>query len=157
MSQLEQDLKDAVAKHLPQQVGEELQKRLKQADADAVIAAERLKKIDELREQIAVKDKKIREQEELLSKHEEVTKREAAVVERERNAEIESLKVQLLSANNNTQFAKEVALGLVRNVEYRSNVLKTENTSVPVVQPGGYTEMKNQHNATAEENKTTAS
>jgi len=133
---IEQDIKDAVAKHLPQTLGEELQKRLKRADEDAL----KLKSTEDhaslIAKELSAANAKITELEQRLGRHLALSEREQAVVERERNAEIADLKFKLESANSNTQFARDVALGLVRNAEYRETVHQSASRSDPVVQNG---------------------
>ena len=66
-------------------------------------------------------------------REEAVTKREVDVTEKENKSEIEKLKYQLESEKDKTQFSKAVALGLVRNIEYRKNVFDSEHVNL-----GGY-------------------
>ena len=136
---LDQDLKEAIGKHLPQAAGELLQERLKQADADAAMVVTQKERLDNLLGQIRDLEGKLNAANEELKKHGALATREAAVAEKERNAEIAALKVQLEAANSNTQFAKDVALGLVRNTEFRRNVFDSESTSTPIIPEGfGY-------------------
>jgi len=140
---IEHELKDIIAKNLPQAVGEELQKRLQQADAD-------VRELASLKERLEIRNKTIAELNETviqlrdqLSKHVDIDVREAEVSKRERNAEIEALKVQLAASQGNTQFAQNVALGLVRNVEYRNSVFGSSNKSEPIVRDGYQTGTSN--------------
>lgn len=138
-SALEQEMKEAIGKHLPQAVGDVLQERLKQADADAAMVVTQKERLDNLVGQIRDLEGKLNAANEELKKHGALATREAAVAEKERNAEIAALKVQLEAANSNTQFAKDVALGLVRNTEFRRNVFDSESTSTPIIPEGsGY-------------------
>lgn len=138
-SALEQEMKEAIGKHLPQAVGDVLQERLKQAYADAAMVVTQKERLDNLIGQIRDLEGKLNAANEELKKHGALATREAAVAEKERNAEIAALKVQLEAANGNTQFAKDVALGLVRNTEFRRNVFDSESTSTPIIPEGsGY-------------------
>ena len=133
---LDQDLKEAIGKHLPQAAGELLQERLKQADADAATVVTQKERLDNLLGQVRELEAKLRTVNEELGKHKALDKREEEISARERNAEIAMLRVQLEAANTNTQFAKDVALGLVRNTEYRRSVFDSETTSTPIIPEG---------------------
>ena len=133
---LDQDLKEAIGKHLPQAAGELLQERLKQADVDAALVVTQKERLDNLLGQVRELEAKLRTANEELGKHKALDKREEEISTRERNAEIAMLKVQLEAANGNTQFAKDIALGLVRNTEYRRNVFDSESTSTPIIPEG---------------------
>ena len=133
---IEKDLQEVISKNLPQAIGELLQRRLVQADRDAA-------RVSEFGAIISANDKRIssltNEVTELMNKldeHAAIDQREAAVSAREIAAEIEALKVQLAAAQTNTQFAKDVAMGLVRNSEYRNTVFTTDNTTTPLMREG---------------------
>jgi HEPN domain-containing protein len=133
---LEQELKDAVAKHLPQAVGEALQARLKQADADAARVESQKSLLGELRGQIDELNKQVRAQKDEISKHIALASREAAVDLRERAAEVSMLTIKLEAANGNTTFARDVAMGLVRNTDFRRTVFDSEYSSTPIIPTG---------------------
>jgi hypothetical protein len=67
--------------------------------------------------------------------------REAAVAERERNVEIETLKYQLSSEKESKLFAQQVTKDLVRNTHYRGSVY--ENRSTPMKDQYGSTTYAN--------------
>lgn len=117
--EMEAELKAVIEKNLPAQVGDLLQKRLKEADFNI----QRLKDanndldhkdalIKDLRRQI-VNYEKLDERNTLLEA------REKAVADEERNQAIATLQYQLAAEKDKTEFSKNVALGLVRNSEYR--------------------------------------
>ena len=133
---LEAEMKEAIGKHLPQAVGDVLQDRLKKADADAALVVSQKERLDNLLEQIRELEAKVSAANKELEKHGALAAREAAVAEKERLADIAALKVQLEAAQGNTEFAKEVALGLVRNSEFRRQVFDNHYTQEPIVPAG---------------------
>lgn len=136
---LETEMKEAIGKHLPQAVGDVLQERLKQADIDAATVERQKEQVATLIAKMAELEAKLRTANEEVGKHIALNKREEEISTRERNAEIASLKVELEASRGNTKFAQEVAMGLVRNTEYRRNVFDNENTSTPIIPEGsGY-------------------
>ncbi len=124
--ELQAELQVIYEKHLPKQVGETLQKRLELADKLEKENSDLIKtnktQYDEIQnlKGIIEKHKTIDEREEAVSKH------EADVTEKENKSEIEKLKYQLESEKEKTQFSKSIALGLVRNIEYRKNIFDNE-------------------------------
>ena len=140
---IESDLKELLTKHLPQATSDALQatsdalqERLRQADADKITVERQKEQISGLNTQIKDLQAQVNTATEELKKHDALAAREAAVSEKERNADIAALKVQLEAAQGNTQFAKDVALGLVRNSEFRRTVYDNENRSDPIIPPG---------------------
>lgn len=132
----EVEIKEAISKHLPQAVGDVLQERLKKADLDAQQIEKYRALLDEQRVIHASDIKTIATLQEELQKHTALAKREEAIAIRERNAEILELKTKLEAANANSVFARDVALGLVRNIEYRRSVFDSEDRSEPIIPPG---------------------
>lgn len=131
-------INEIISNQLPAQVGAVLKSRLEQAD---VLENENR----ELKLEIGAKQQKIAELEAEVSKHlsisnreSDLTKKEADISERERNAEIEALKMKLECSESNTKFARDVALGLVRNTSYRKNIFDSEVIGQPVTDGNGH-------------------
>lgn len=136
---IEQRIKDALAKHLPQALGEELQKRLNKADEDAVEVARLTAHLDQAKLRNTALDGRISKLQEDMDKHLALAAREAAVAKREHDADLAELRVKLAAAEGSQMFAQNLAMGLVRNTEYRQSVFHSESTSVPVAGgPGQY-------------------
>ena len=133
---MQQELKDLITKHLPQATSDALQARLRQADTDAELVVTQKARLDTLIEQIRDLESKLSAANTALNNHKALDKREVELAERERVLEITLLKQQLESANTNTQFARDVAMGLVRNTEYRRTALNSEFRSEPIIPPG---------------------
>ena len=126
---MEQQIKDIIEKNLPKQVGETLQKRLAEADKDEA----ELEKLKNQKEKDLKEIERLRillsEKESQLGEHENLNNREKEITDRETAFEVSKLKYQLQSEIDKTAFSKEVALGLVRNTQYRRDVF--DNVSEP--------------------------
>ena len=62
--------------------------------------------------------------------------REKTLELNERQFEVNSLKYKLAAEKDKTEFSKNVALGLVRNTEYRKTIFDTENSGGMPMQDG---------------------
>lgn len=129
MIQLEQELHEFIKKSLPHQVCAELQKVLRKAADDE-------HKVDVLTSQLKERDADIENYKDIINRYarndernNQLDDREAAVTKRENNAEIELLKVRLAAEESKTLHATAVAMGLVRNTEYRR--ILNDNTTEP--------------------------
>ena len=131
---MDADIKLIIKKNLPGQVGEVLKKRLQLCD-------ELEKAVDDLRNTVnnlnkqntshlddktALRDK--------LSKHEDLAKREGAVMKREHDADLFELKAQLKASEKFGLDVTNFMHGMSRNIEFRRSMSGT----IPVAQPGGY-------------------
>ena len=127
MKTQEQGLQEVLKKNLPQHVGEALRERLEQADRDASELAtqkDRVKNL-EAKEKDYLNELENYKQFDTRNALLEISKKE---LETERNIlELEKLKYQLQSEKDKTEFTKTVALGLVRNTEYRKTIFDSEN------------------------------
>ncbi len=127
--ELNKKIQEAIKESLPSQIGDELKKLIEQGKADAqevkslIIACENNRKtIDEL-------NTKLSEYRKLDDRNTAIEAREKAAEVAERKTEIEKLTYQLSSEKEKTEFSKSVALGLVRNIEYRRSLM--DNTHEP--------------------------
>jgi hypothetical protein len=123
------EFEEIIKKNLPAQVGEVLKKRLEQAEADA-------NQVKNLEAQLVSRNNHVTGLEAKINEYKKLDERNAGLEAREKKVEIDerdlkvkTLEVQLGAAQNNSQFAKDVALGLVKNVEYKRSVFGTENPS----------------------------
>jgi hypothetical protein len=135
---IQQDIQDAIAKQLPAQVGEVLRVRLEQAEKDAALVKSQKARIDELLRDTQRASNMIDARDAQLKRAGDLDARSADLDTRERNIKLTLLEGQLAAETSKTAFAKEVALGLVRNVEYRHSVFENSNKQVPTM-PGAYT------------------
>lgn len=124
---MEAEIKAIIEKNLPEQVGDLLKQRLEQAETDAGIVKLQNEKlinknatIAELENQISVY-KKMDERNSLLEA------REKLVNDSERGLKIATLEFQLLAEKEKTEFSKNVAMGLVRNTEYKRTLFDSQS------------------------------
>ncbi len=134
------DISDAIEKQLPAAVGEVLRARLEQADKDAKLAATQKDRIAELLRENTQLQNRVDARDAQLKAHGDLAKRETELAERERNLRVTMLEGQLAAAHDKTKFAQDVALGLVRNVEYRHSVFANSTKQVAMPPGGGYTQ-----------------
>lgn len=137
--ELEKEIQESIKKNLPQQVGEVLKGRLEQADKDSA----EVKRLDELVGQYAsdkaALEKRIEEYEKFDERNANLNSREKELETERNNLELEKLKYQLQSEKDKTAFSQNVALGLVRNTEYRKNIFDSETSGQPFLDGNGYT------------------
>jgi hypothetical protein len=127
MSTLEKELQESIKKNLPQQVGETLKLRLDQADADAK-QVQSLEKLSlQLSKDLTEAHVKIEEYKLLDKRNSELDSRQKSLEKEERNLQLQRLTYELQAEKDKTEFTKSVALGLVRNLEYRKNTFDNEN------------------------------
>lgn len=150
---MEQELKQLIEKNLPAQVGQVLQERLLKADRDAA-EVERLKmQLDgEVKEKVDLQVRLLH-QDEVLQLEKDTKERLDDIKERERELDLERLKYQLEVEKEKSEFAKNVALGLVRNTEYRNTVNRSGFIPVPSGQYGVLNQSFNETTDTITENK----
>lgn len=135
---IQDDISKAIKANLPAEVGAALQERLVQADAFAkeIDLLNRLLKNTEARlaETKASLDEHVRK----LSQHADLDKREAAISDRERIAEILELRCSLEAEKRVSKAFETGMAGLVRNVEWRNSVFSKVPVPVEATPPMGY-------------------
>lgn len=138
---METEIKAIIEKNLPAQVGEVLKQRLDQAEKDSA----RVKHLEQL---LADKNHIITANEKLLNEYRQndernknLNAREKEIEGRELKFQTDNLAYQLACEKEKTQFTKEVALGLVRNTEYRRNLY--DSKSEPYTDQYGQTQYSN--------------
>lgn len=140
------EIRSIIEKNLPAQVGETLRLVLEKGEKDAAALelANKANKdaanlIDRLNEQIA-------EYRKLDSRNAGIEAREKAVADKERSLKIAELEYQLQAEKDKAQFGKDVAMGLVRNTEYRRTLFDN------VTEPSGLDHYGNQQYANKTQN-----
>jgi hypothetical protein len=135
--ELEKELQESIKKNLPQQVGDVLKQRLEQADKDA-------KKVEELVEIVASLNQDVMEANEKIETYKEFDLRNGLLDSREKelkgernSLDLEKLRYQLQSEKDKTTFSQNLAMGLVRNTEYRKNIFDSETCGQPVTDGEG--------------------
>lgn len=122
LGEIEKELQELITKNLPAQVGNELQKVLAKGKKDAEEVERLTKIIEDKEETIRIQSSNNTMLQEKLNKAGDIEAREKAVAEAERNIKIKQLEYELKAEQDKTTFAQNVALGLVKNVEYKSSV-----------------------------------
>lgn len=129
--ELELKLQNAIKESLPQQVGEELKKVLEKAKKDEEDLKIARNSIICLEADVKSLKTEIEKYQKFDNRNAVLDAREKEINEKERSLKIEELEYKLNSEKEKTEFTKGVALGLVRNTEYRKTIFDSET-------PGGY-------------------
>lgn len=124
---MEKDIEEIIQKNLPAQVGTVLKNRLEQAEKDAEEVKQQKAYLEERSKEIQAFRVLIEDYKKFDERNLKLEEREKMVTEVERNLKIRELEFQLISEKEKTEFSKSVALGLVRNIEYRKNIFDSEN------------------------------
>ena len=127
MSATAKEIQEIIKKNLPQEVGDILKLRLQQADEDASNSVKLREQLDSRNLLIAKLEKQVEEYKTFDNRNTVLEAREKYVDDRERKVELETLRYQLISEQDKTNFAKSIGLGLVRNIEYRNNIFDSES------------------------------
>jgi hypothetical protein len=134
---LEKEIADSIKKNLPQQVGDVLKQRLEQADKDAKKAEELSDKLIERNKEVEELEATIRDYKQFDLRNGLLDSREKELITERNSLELEKLKYQLQAEKDKTQFSQNLAMGLVRNIEYRKNILDSESSGQPVRDANG--------------------
>jgi phosphoribosyl-dephospho-CoA transferase len=125
-----QEIEEIIKKNLPAQVGEILKSRLEQADRDSSTVKNQAEQIISKTATISGLEKTISDYRQFDSRNSALEAREKAVDQAERDLKVKTLEFQLASEKEKTEFTKSVALGLVRNTEYRRTLM--DNVTTPM-------------------------
>jgi len=136
---LQADIASAIQKNLPQAVGENLQKLLKEGETNA-------KLVENQKNSITLLNKNVIDLNNLLIKHGDLKTREDRVItkeeevsQRERNLEITLLETKLAESEKRADITFSLVDKLVRNTVVKKNILNTEDVGgVPVVDGQGF-------------------
>jgi hypothetical protein len=124
---LEQEIQKVIESSLPAQVGDVLKKRLEQADKDAVEVKSLTKQLATVRGDVNDREAQLSEYSKYDTRNRELDKREEDLNLKVRLSVINELQYQLESEKDKTTFTKELAMGLVRNTEYRRELFDNQN------------------------------
>lgn len=120
------DFQAVVQKHLSNEAGTTLKAILEKAEKDAALVESQKTTITNLQGDVNRLNETLSKHSYLATREAAVKTREDEVAKKETNQKIAELTYQLESEKDKTSFAKSVALGLVRNVEYRKNIHDSE-------------------------------
>jgi len=121
MIDLQEKIQQAIAQNLPGEVGAALKKRLEQADKDSQDLAAAQAKILSTQSSLDDARRQVAEHESLDKRLVTVATREQECREREIELDLTIQKSRADSATEMAKFAQDLAMGLVRNTEYRRN------------------------------------
>lgn len=130
---LNKELQELYEKHLPNQIGVALKRKLEQAEKDAAELSSLKQVHEKLQKENESLVNELKQHKSIDEKLAEIETKSKEVEEREKKIGIDELKYQLAAEKEKTQFTRDVAMGLVRNVEYRKTIFDSEN-----VFHGGY-------------------
>jgi hypothetical protein len=119
---MEQEIKDIIAKNLPQHVGEVLREKLEQADRDAVRVKRLESVLDEKEEYVNKLENQNREFSARISDENTLKQRERAIEDKERNLELEMLKLKLAESEKRNDIGNRLVETVFRSPVYRKQV-----------------------------------
>ena len=136
MSTLDKEITEVIEKNLPAHVGTALQKRLAQAETDAAELQRVNDQRTDLLNQVAQLKLELSDKSNLLHKHDELDKREAAVKEAERDAKVLKAELELAAEKRISSAMQDTLKLLVRNTSFRQEVWGTKPVPVEGMAPG---------------------
>ena len=138
--ELEKELNEIIKKSLPQHVGETLRERLEQADKDEEENKKLKEEQQKLKSELSEKNSVIEQYKKFDERNKDLNRREKELEAGLIKLEIETLKYQLEVEKDKTDFTKSIALGLVRNTQYKKTIFESGNPG-GVMQKDGYGNM----------------
>lgn len=124
---MEKEIEEIIKKNLPEQVGEVLKERLLKADEDALELVKYKRFYEDTKENLAKANARIEEYKKLDERNAGLEKREKELEAREREFKIHTLEYQIAAEKDKTIFSQQLALGLVRNTNYRESIFDNEH------------------------------
>ena len=130
MDTLKEEIRASIEKNLLQQMGDVLKETLKKgAEAIEQVAANEVT-IEDLKRVIARLNKTIDNYSAKDSEYKDIIRLREGINKDRANLDLEKIKYSLQCERDKTQFAQSVALGLVRNTEYRR--ILSDNVNEPI-------------------------
>lgn len=123
----ELEIQEIIKKNLPQHVGDVLKVRLEQAEKDAKRIIQLESNISQLEESVKKQSVKLNEYELLNDRNSKLNEREVLLNKKQHDLDLEILQQKFENEKDKSDFAKSVALGLVRNTDFRKTVFDSEN------------------------------
>ena len=137
--ELEKELQASIKKNLPQQVGDILKQRLEQADKDAKELDVQKRSVETLTTQVASLLITIQNYKQFDVRNGLLDSLEKELIRERDRLDIEKLTYQLQSEKDKTTFSQNLAMGLVRNTEYKKTIFDSESGGQPFTDGNGYT------------------
>lgn len=135
---IQKDLSAVINANLPAAVGAELQKVLAKGQEDANARVHLELQVTHLQQSLKTVQEALSEAEARLRDHRALDIRTVELDKRAAAMELDLLRHSLAQAQDNTKFARDVALGLVRNTEYRNSVFESQSSRQHVVPQGSF-------------------
>lgn len=116
------EIKAIIEKNLPAQVGDSLKLVLEQGKKDSETVKQQKEQIEKLLKTLQEKEELILTYKKFDERNSALEAREKACEMQERDLKVKTLEYQLEAEKSKTVFSQNVALGLVRNTEYRRDL-----------------------------------
>lgn len=148
---LKQQIADAIDKDLSKQIGDRLKIRLEEADQAEKDLAQSKLELKIAKDTINRQEKTIEDLNVLKLDRQTLDKKTKDLEKREHDLELTIIKAQLESEKEKSTFGFNVALGLVRNTEFRRHL--TDSQTLPSIPgPNGYCTPQNSFQTSTETN-----
>jgi len=135
---LQRDIEAAIDANMPQAVGQNLQKLLKEGETNAKIVKTQQEDITRLRKEVETRDEQLRKHGSLKDREARVTNREDIVSERERVIDITLLEIRLEESDRRAETTFKLVDKLVRNPVFKKTIFDNEdNDGLPVIDGQG--------------------
>lgn len=145
------EIKAIIEKNLPAQVGETLKQVLEQGKKDSETVKQQAEQINKLLKTVQERDELIQTYKKFDERNSSLESREKACEIQERDLKVKTLEYQLEAEKSKTVFSQNVALGLVRNTEYRRTIM--DNVNEPYKDQYGNIQYQNKYQNSTEEKK----
>lgn len=139
---LEEKFSSLIKEELPGKVGSELKEVLIKAEKDAKDLKDLQLQYVKLEKRVQDYDKELSKLQFVLKEHDSLDAKLANLEAKERALEITILKIQLEEANKRADMVQNFTTGLVRNIEFRKNIIDSCGTQVPVSDQYGNVRME---------------
>jgi len=126
-TQLNEDLKIAIDKHLSKEVGTRLQERFTELERKEIELKNTSEDLRLLRVSFSKLEEDIKKKERIETLISESDRKIADIEKRERDLELEKLKIKLEESEKRAEMVKEFTSGLVRNTSFRKTIFDSEN------------------------------
>lgn len=124
---LENEMLEIIKKNMPEHVGSELKKLIEKGERDAKMVKALESGLTSTCEELRDCRKELESHTDLDMRLRNLELKEKELLDREIRLEIQKLTHELQCEKEKVEFSKSVALGLVRNLDYRSSVFGSEN------------------------------
>lgn len=124
---MNQEILELIDKHLAKNVGDVLKKRLEEADFNTAELKKVKEHLNEKLDKISKLNSELSVLQELKQNYEDLENQRRKFEGEKMKYEVEKLKYQLSSEKEKSEFAKNIGLGLVRNLEYRNSMFYNES------------------------------